>query len=479
MSAVPVVSVIIPAYNAAQHLPATLRSVLDQTFKDFEVVVVDDGSTDATADVVRRTDDRRVKLLAHGKNLGLHRARNTGIRAARGEVLAFLDADDLFHRDKLQAHMGLLRARPDVGCTYNARFELHYSSEKIRCLWRPPAVLSLSDVLLGFPMAPSDIVTTKRWMSAVGLWNEEHPFYGGECVLLGRLWLAGCKLACVNRALNYRRHHSGRVYHDLAGNCAAELAAQENVFADPRVPADVRQLRDVAFANTYLVWAYHALAQSETTVGQRLLQETIRLDPSTVQNRGRKLLDSLIDYGTADENVDHETLLAGIFSQLPPELTWLSERYPWAIANGSLWRGTRAVIWGEGDDGRRHFARAAALGAEIDAPFVQAVTYELLSYETECGAAAADAVRRDLLPFLKQVGGAAAARGFDGCWAINRAFASYRNRRYREVPGRVIRALASDPRYLLNRGVLSILVRSLSGTGRTRAPVAAAAVEKV
>ena len=479
MSGVPAVSVIVPAYNAARHLPATLRSVLDQTLKDFEVVVVDDGSTDATADIVRQSDDPRVRLLAHAKNRGLHAARNTGIRAARGEVLAFLDADDLFHRDKLQAHMDLLQARPDVGCTYNARFELHYSSEKIRCLWRPPAVLSLADVLLGFPVAPSDIVTTKRWLSEVGLWNEQDPFYGGEHALLGGLWLAGCKFACVDRALNYRRHHSRRVYRDLAANCAAELAVQEKVFADPRVPADVRRLRAVAFANTYVVWAYHALAQRETAVGQRLLQEAIRLQPSTIHNGGRQLLAALIDHGTADENLDHEALLASIFSQLPPELAWLSERYTWAIANGHLWRGTRAVMWGEIEDGRRHFTRAAALGAEIDEPFVQGLTHELLSYETECGTGAADAVRRALLPLLKQIGGAAAVRAFNGCYAINRAFASYRKQRFREVPAHVIHALANDPRYLLNRGALSILLRSLTGTGRTQPPVAAVAAQKV
>lgn len=179
MSTPPAVSVIIPAYNSARYLAATLRSVLEQTFTEFEVIVVDDGSADDSVAVVRQCDDRRVRLIEHGRNLGVQQARNTGIRAARGEVLAFLDSDDLFHQDKLQAHMSLRGARPDVGFTYNARFALHYSSEKIRGLWRPPAALALSDVLLGFPMAPSDMVVTKRWASEVGLWDEELFFYGG------------------------------------------------------------------------------------------------------------------------------------------------------------------------------------------------------------------------------------------------------------------------------------------------------------
>jgi hypothetical protein len=225
----------------------------------------------------------------------------------------------------------------------------------------------------------------------------------------------------------------------------------------------------VAFANTILVWAYHALVQNETELGQRLLRDAIRLNPAAIEYRGRKLLDLLIDYGTADETVDHEARMASLFSQLPPELAWLSERRAWAIATGCLWRGTRAVIWGEADDGRRHFARATALGADIDERFVQWVAYELLSHEMERGPAAADTVRRALLPFVKQVGGPAAVRALNGCVAINRAFTSYRNQRYREVPSRVFRAFANDPHYLLNRGALSILVRSLTGTGRPQA----------
>jgi len=460
----PEVSVIIPAHNGARHLPATLQSLLGQTFDDFEVIVVDDGSTDDTPALVRQAGDRRIRLLSHERNLGADRARNTGICAASGSVLAFLDQDDLFHPDKLRAHVEFLRAHPDIGFTYNAHFDLHYSSDKIRGLWRPPRVLTLADLLLGFPIAPSDMVTTKRWASAIGMWPG---FRGSEYVFLGRLWLAGCKFACIDRALNYRRYHSGRVYRDVAAYCASEIAAQQTVFADPRVSEDVRQLRDIAFANTNLVWAYHALAQNETALGQRLLHETMRLNPATVGNRGRTLLELLIDHSTADENLDHETLLARIFSQLPPDLAWLSERYPWAIAHGCLWRGARAVIWGQAEDGRRHFARAGALGAESDEPFIQRLTHELLSHEKEYGALAGETVRDALLPFLRQIGGAAAVRNLKGCYAINRAFASYRRQRYREVPALVLRAFANDPRYLLNRGAFSILLRSLTGTGRT------------
>lgn len=93
----PLVSVIIPAYNASGFLPATLRSVLSQDYPNFEVWVVDDGSTDGTAAIVERfaARDERVNLLRQ-QNAGVAAARNFGIRAARGEFVAPLDADDLW-----------------------------------------------------------------------------------------------------------------------------------------------------------------------------------------------------------------------------------------------------------------------------------------------------------------------------------------------------------------------------------------------
>jgi glycosyltransferase involved in cell wall biosynthesis len=131
----PRVSVLIAAYNAAAFLQPTLDSVLDQTFGDLEVLVVDDGSRDDTAGVVRRAmaADPRVRLIVQ-ENRGLSATRNVGIRASHGELVAFLDHDDLWHPDKLAAQVALLDADPRtavVSC-YSALID-----ERQRCLgWR-------------------------------------------------------------------------------------------------------------------------------------------------------------------------------------------------------------------------------------------------------------------------------------------------------------------------------------------------------
>lgn len=106
------ISVIIPLYNKAASIGLTLRAVLEQTFQDFEVVVVDDGSTDGGADVVRAVDDARIRLFSQ-PNAGVSAARNRGVSESRGEFVAFLDADDLWRPTYLETQFALTRKYPD------------------------------------------------------------------------------------------------------------------------------------------------------------------------------------------------------------------------------------------------------------------------------------------------------------------------------------------------------------------------------
>jgi glycosyltransferase involved in cell wall biosynthesis len=101
------VSVIIPAYNAARYLHATIQSVLIQSFTDFEIIVSDDGSTDNTGEVIRSFTDERIRYIRR-LNAGVSSARNSGAEIATGEYLAFLDADDLFCAHNLSKKVQLL-----------------------------------------------------------------------------------------------------------------------------------------------------------------------------------------------------------------------------------------------------------------------------------------------------------------------------------------------------------------------------------
>ena len=107
------VSVVIPAFQAESTLGATLRSVLDQTHQDIEVVVVDDGSTDGTADLIRRAAaDERVVPVSYGANRGRSFARNAGIDRSTGRWVCFVDADDLLAADRLERLVSVARDHP-------------------------------------------------------------------------------------------------------------------------------------------------------------------------------------------------------------------------------------------------------------------------------------------------------------------------------------------------------------------------------
>lgn len=115
----PTVSVVIPTYNRAHVVGRAIRSVLNQTYQDFEIIVVDDGSTDNTEEVVKSFNDPRIRYIRHEENRGGSAARNTGIRAARGAYIAFLDSDDEWLPEKLAKQVQKMTCSGDqVGFVY-------------------------------------------------------------------------------------------------------------------------------------------------------------------------------------------------------------------------------------------------------------------------------------------------------------------------------------------------------------------------
>ncbi len=140
MDDLPLVSIIIPTYNRQQFVLRAVQSALNQTFQDIEVVVVDDGSDDNTELVLGSIDDERIKILKHDNNLGSPAARNTGIAAAKGQYIAFLDSDDEWYPDKLEKQIALFGSShlEDLGAV-NCGLVVDSSSRRGRQYWQPSA----------------------------------------------------------------------------------------------------------------------------------------------------------------------------------------------------------------------------------------------------------------------------------------------------------------------------------------------------
>ena len=113
----PLISVIVVTYNRAHFLKDALDSIKRQTFKDYEIILVDDGSTDNTKEIAEKYEGVRSIYQDHS---GISKARNTGVKAARGKWIAFLDSDDLWEKDKLQKQVEYLHVHPDCRIVFTA-----------------------------------------------------------------------------------------------------------------------------------------------------------------------------------------------------------------------------------------------------------------------------------------------------------------------------------------------------------------------
>ncbi len=126
----PLVSVVLPTYNCAEFLPDSIGSVLSQTYRTYEVIVVDDGSTDVTKEALRPFLDK-IRYVDLGQNKGLPAARNTGIQLSRGEYIAFLDADDHWLPEKLKKNVECFQAHPEVGMVYSRHINVDESGRPL------------------------------------------------------------------------------------------------------------------------------------------------------------------------------------------------------------------------------------------------------------------------------------------------------------------------------------------------------------
>ena len=172
----PMVSVIIPTHNRADYLKAAIASVMDQKYKDYEVIVIDDHSTDNTYDVVNGFEDQRIHYISNKGRNGPSIARNVGIAAARGKYVAFLDDDDWWFPLKLEKQIKVMDgAAKNVCGVYSNRLRIDKVSGKI--FSDSPEVKTLrgnilSQLIIKSPIHTSTLLIRKKCLDEVGSFDE-------------------------------------------------------------------------------------------------------------------------------------------------------------------------------------------------------------------------------------------------------------------------------------------------------------------
>jgi glycosyltransferase involved in cell wall biosynthesis len=224
----PTVSVVIPAYNSAHLLPDAVRSVLGQTRPPDEVIVVDDGSTDDTPSVLAEFGNR-LRIVAHAENRGLPAARNTGIRAATGSLIALLDADDAWLPRMVEKQVEEFARHPDLGLCFTALQDCDAALRPHGKAWpkrRRSAEWVFEELYLhAFPMPPSTVFVRRAVFDQAGYFDESMiKKQDIECWLRIAMLF---KVSCINEPLCLRRLHPGSLTN--------AKSVEENLYYEDRL----------------------------------------------------------------------------------------------------------------------------------------------------------------------------------------------------------------------------------------------------
>ena len=276
----PKISVIIPTYNAEATILETLVSLRHQTFTDFEIIVINDGSSDRTLDVLERFSDERLRVFSF-ENAGATVARNRGIARAGGEFIAFLDADDLWSVDKLERQLAALQQNPEAGVAYSWT---SFIDEQGQFLYQQPPVYFAGNVypqlLLKNFLACGSVPLVRR--QAIAEVGEFVP--GLESAQDWEYWLRlarQCSFVVVPKHQVFYRQRVGSISSKIAIREACKVAMIEKAFQT--APVELQRLKNQSLANVYQLLASLYLdrqADAEgVKQGGRTLKKAIQLYP--------------------------------------------------------------------------------------------------------------------------------------------------------------------------------------------------------
>jgi glycosyltransferase involved in cell wall biosynthesis len=334
------ISVILPAYNQGHYLGEAIQSVIDQTYPDFELIVVDDGSTDKTAQVACSFLDPRVHYI-HQENRGLSAARNTGILHSSGEFLTFLDSDDLFVADKLETLLNVMQRDPGLGFVAGQAVLIDENALPLGKVFDTPLPENPVRLLLWNPLHVCSVMLRRDWQEKVGLFDEGLHAYEDWDMWL-RLARVGCRMGWVPHPVSLYRFHTRQMTWDKDRMTTATFAVLEKVYSDPDLPEEWLALKDRAYSNAYLRASIQAYRMGDTQEGADALGEAVRLDPTLLDKEGEVLANRLLSLSDSPKVKDRLPFLELIYGHLPDSLTLLKHQRKTRLSHAAVELGFRS-----------------------------------------------------------------------------------------------------------------------------------------
>jgi len=277
----PFVSVIIPNYNNAKFITEAIDSVLAQTYKNYEIIVVDDGSTDGTREVLEPYIKKKQIRYVYQKNKKQAVARNNGIKYAKGELIAFLDADDLWFPKKLELQVPLFKNK-EVGLIYGDILLLRDESTK------PSNHTDAFDkgnifnkLLMGNFICTSTTIIRKECFDKVGLFKEGMDYFGVEDY---HMWLRISyyfKVDYVSDVLLKYRLHDDNTSKDYCGIVRREINVRKDISNIFNIP---KKLKNDCLFDSYFRLSYFLIENSKYKIAFNALLNAFLLKPFNYKN---------------------------------------------------------------------------------------------------------------------------------------------------------------------------------------------------
>lgn len=295
----PRVSVIIPAYNADRYIAEAINSVFSQSYQDYEIIVVDDGSTDSTLETLQSYGSG-IHTISQ-PNSGMAAARNLGIAAAKGELIALLDHDDIFLADKLSAQVACFDSHPGVGLV-NSGWQIISADGTPQSNvepWHQVPTLTLETWLTDTPILPSAIMFRRQWWEKAGGFNPQ--FDGADDVdFILRLAKMGCEATWLKQmTVGYRQHDHAMSTSDPTKQLQAFNTVLEKFFQQPDLDDSIRQLKSQALYEslTWMAWRFYYTGHG--TKMAEFLKRSLAYTPYTLAITVSDWMHRFMGYGLA------------------------------------------------------------------------------------------------------------------------------------------------------------------------------------
>jgi tetratricopeptide (TPR) repeat protein len=317
----PIISVIIPAYNQSRYLSQAVQSVLDQSMADWETVIIDDGSTDDTRSVALSFNDPRIRYI-YQENRGLRRHAHRYLLRCSHHLPG---PDDLFLPQKLALLLAEMEHRPELGLAAGQAIPIDENGRVAGSTFTAPLPEQGACLLLGNPLHVGSLLLRRDWQEKAGLFDEGLRSYEDWDMWL-RLARLGCPMGSVAQPVAQYRFHAAQMTRIGQQMTHATFTVLDKVFADPSLPQSWLALKDLAYSHAYLRAAAQAYQGGDIPQAMDCLEQAITLDSSLLQDGCAPLAATFRAWIELPKTSLPLDFLERVYDNLPPSLEELHAR---------------------------------------------------------------------------------------------------------------------------------------------------------